>query len=73
MTFTGETATPRSEWERRAREQGLDVGGVTKKSVLVVAADPDSMGGKAKKARDYGVPIVGENAFFRLLGSMPQP
>lgn len=73
VTFTGETVTPRSEWERRAREQGLDVGGVTKKSVLVVAADPDSMSGKAKKARDYGVPIVGENAFFRLLGSMPQP
>ena len=40
MTFTGETVTPRSEWERRAREQGLDVGGVTKKSVLVVAGRP---------------------------------
>ncbi|WP_295647531.1 exonuclease domain-containing protein [uncultured Dietzia sp.] len=71
VTFTGETVTPRSEWERRAKDQGLDVGGVTKKSALVVAADPDSMSGKAKKARDYGVPIVGESAFALLIGSMP--
>lgn len=26
----------------------------------VVAADPDSLSGKARKARDYGIPIVGE-------------
>ena len=71
VTFTGDTATPRSEWERLAREHGLDVGGVTKKSALVVAADPDSMSGKAKKARDYGVPIVDEKAFAILLDSMP--
>lgn len=61
---------PRSEWERQAVEKGLDVGGVKKASTLVVAADPDSMSGKAKKARDYGVPIVDEDAFALLIGSM---
>lgn len=70
VTFTGETVVPRSEWERQAVEKGLDVGGVKKASTLVVAADPDSMSGKAKKARDYGVPIVDEDAFALLIGSM---
>lgn len=36
---------------------------VTKKVALVVAADPDSVSGKARKARDYGVPVVGESAW----------
>lgn len=70
VTFTGEMNVDRSEWERRARESGLDVGGVTKKSSLLVAADPYSLSGKAKKARDYGIPIVGEDAFARLLGEL---
>jgi DNA polymerase-3 subunit epsilon len=41
---------------------------VTKKVKLVVAADPDSLSGKARKARDYGIPVVGEDALGRLLG-----
>lgn len=71
MTFTGQTVVPRPEWERQARAKGLDVGDVKKTSVLVVAADPDSLSGKAKKARDYDVPLVDEDAFALLLGSMP--
>lgn len=70
VTFTGEMAVPREEWERRAAAKGLDVGGVRKSSRLLVAADPDSLSGKAKKARDYNVPVVDEATFARLLGQM---
>lgn len=42
---------------------------MTKKVTLVVAADPDSLSGKAKKARDYGIPIVSEDGLRRLLSS----
>ncbi|WP_292708318.1 BRCT domain-containing protein [Microbacterium sp. 67-17] len=42
--------------------------GVTKKVRLVVAADPDSLSGKARKARDYGIPIVGEEWLLANLG-----
>jgi DNA polymerase-3 subunit epsilon len=32
-----------------------------------VAADPDSLSGKARKASAYGIPIVAESAFDALL------
>ncbi|WP_198410963.1 hypothetical protein [Cryobacterium sp. TMT1-3] len=41
------------------------------KVTLLVAADPDSLSGKARKARDYGIPIVGETAMARLAGAFP--
>ncbi len=51
-----------------ARERGLLVQtGVTKKTDLLVAADPDSLSGKAKKARAYGIRIVAEPAFWRMM------
>jgi len=40
---------------------------VTKKVKLVVTADPDSLSGKARKAADYGIPIVTEEAFAAML------
>ncbi|UUT36001.1 hypothetical protein L2X98_23115 [Microbacterium elymi] len=40
---------------------------VTKRVALVAAADPDSLSGKARKARDYGIPIVSEDGLVRLL------
>jgi DNA polymerase-3 subunit epsilon len=33
-----------------------------------VVADPDTQGGKAKKARDYGTRIMAEVAFWRAVG-----
>lgn len=39
---------------------------VTKKVRLLVAADPDTLSGKARKARAYGVPIVTPKAFSRM-------
>ena len=61
VVLTGEMLRERSEWEADLRERGfVPHPSVTKKVKLVVAADPDSLSGKAKKARDYGIPIVGE-------------
>ena len=44
--------------------------GSDQKSVLVVAANPDSTSAKARRARDLGVPIIGERMFAQLLSAM---
>jgi DNA polymerase-3 subunit epsilon len=41
---------------------------VTKKLDMLVVADPDSLSGKARKAREYGVRIVAEAAFWSMIG-----
>ena len=62
---------PRWSWKRTLGRQGLQVGdNVTKKTRLLVAADPDSMSGKAKKARQYGVPVVHPIAYRRMLADL---
>jgi DNA polymerase-3 subunit epsilon len=71
VVLTGEMTEPREVLETRGRAAGLQVGkGVTKKTRVLVAADPDSLSGKARKARDYGIPIVTEAAFGRLLAEL---
>lgn len=70
VTFTGAMAIPREEWARRAANAGLDVGGVTKFSRVVVAADVASRSGKARRARELGVPIVGEREFAKMLADI---
>ncbi len=44
------------------------VEGVTKKLDLLVLADPTSASGKARKAREYGIRMVAERAFWAALG-----
>ncbi len=66
VVITGDTNRTREEWIERLIAAGLEHGGVTKATRLLVAADPDSLSGKAKKARGYGVPIVTESAFERI-------
>lgn len=52
-----------------ALEHGLIVKkGVTKNLDFLVAADPDSMSGKAKKAREYGTRVLAEQTFWSMLG-----
>lgn len=41
---------------------------VTKKLDMLVVADPDSLSGKARKAREYGIRIVAETAFWPMIG-----
>ncbi|CAM4249455.1 MULTISPECIES: exonuclease domain-containing protein [Corynebacterium] len=70
VALTGALDIPRDAWTERATAAGLDVGGVTKKCAVLVAANPDSMSGKARKAREYGVPIVKEAMFAQLIAAM---
>lgn len=68
IVLTGDMSRERSDWEAELRTHGLvPHPTVTKKVKLVVAADPDSLSGKAKKAREYGIPIVSEEGLVRLL------
>jgi len=68
IVLTGEMSRPRSEWEEHLIALGYKPhAAVTKKVRLVAAADPDSLSGKARKARDYGIPIVGEAWLVQLL------
>jgi len=62
VVLTGDMSRPRAEIEERLAAAGFTPHrAVTKKVALLVAADPDSLSGKAKKARDYGIPVVGED------------
>jgi DNA polymerase-3 subunit epsilon len=67
--MVGGRAMDRMELESLAAQHGLQpVAGVTKKGCdLLVAADDTSMSGKAKKARDYGIPVVSVVKFLALL------
>jgi DNA polymerase-3 subunit epsilon len=70
VCLTGQMTHPRETIEALLAERGLRVGGLTKQTRLLVAADPDSQSGKAKKARDFGVPIVAESALLGLVLAM---
>lgn len=61
VVLTGSMNRSRDEWIYTLESLGLVVWPtVTMQVRLVVAADADSESGKARKARDYGIPIVDE-------------
>lgn len=66
VVFTGEMNRGRDEWVSAITAAGLASGGISKSTRLLVAADPDSQSGKAAKARQYGIPVVGEEAFEQI-------
>jgi DNA polymerase III subunit epsilon len=69
MSKRNGTLITRDEAEQLARAAGLiPVSGVTKKTQILVIADPDSMSGKAKKAREYGTRIMAESVFWNAIG-----
>lgn len=76
ICFTGEsdyllqgTRPTREASEELAIRSGLIVvQSVTKKLDFLVAADPYTQSGKAKKARQYGIPIIGEEEFWNRIG-----
>lgn len=73
IVFTGDMAEPREVWMQRAADHGfVPHPAVTKKVRLVVAADPDSPSGKARKARGYNIPIMSVEEFRTALG-YPSP
>ncbi|GAA2234772.1 MULTISPECIES: DEDDh family exonuclease [Kitasatospora] len=75
VAITGDTATDRELLEDRAVEAGLHVAtSVSRLTSLLVTNEPDSWSGKARKAREYGTPVVGEDAFLQLLREVaPHP
>jgi len=75
VCFTGEPVingqvVSRSSLESIAANAGLQpVTSVTKKSCdLLVAADKSSMSGKAKKAMDFGIPVMSVAEFLESIG-----
>lgn len=59
----------RAQAEEFARQKGLvPVTGVSKKTDILVVADPDTLSGKAKKAHDYGTRIIADRVFLSMLG-----
>ena len=70
VVFTGQLSVPHEQLVDMVQQSGLVVGGINTRTKLVVAADPDSLSGKAGKARDYGIPVVTEAAFARMLADL---
>lgn len=53
-----------------ATNAGLTVArGVTKRLDVLVVSDPDTQSGKARKAREYGIRLMVESAFWRTIGA----
>ena len=68
IVLTGDMSRDRADIETGLRSAGfVPHPAVTKAVKLLVAADPDSLSGKAKKARSYGIPVVGEPYLEKLL------
>ena len=68
IVFTGEaTGTSREQLCCEAEALGLrPMTSVSRKTKVVVASDPDSISGKARKARECGVPVIDFAAYLRL-------
>lgn len=68
IVLTGEMRQPREAWVEVLSTLGYAVWpAVTKKVRLVVAADVDSLSGKARKARNYGIPVIDEATLERMV------
>lgn len=71
VVLTGDMRRVRAEIVAEAAAAGIRVTGtVSKQTRVLAAADPDSMSGKAKRARDFGVPVVSEDAFLKALARL---
>lgn len=69
IVLTGEMTWAREQWTVVLNGPGYATHpAVTKKIDLVIAAGPDSLSGKGKKARDGGIPIVSEQWLREKLG-----
>lgn len=68
-TVNGELIT-RGMAEALATQAGLTVAStVTKKLDILVVADPNTQSGKANKARKYGIRVLSDLVFWRMLGA----
>jgi DNA polymerase-3 subunit epsilon len=73
VTLTGEMRRSRPEIEADLARLGIrSAPNVTKKTAVLIAADVDSLSGKARKARQYGIPIIEEDVLEAALAAAGQ-
>ncbi|GLY38859.1 hypothetical protein Amsp01_048830 [Amycolatopsis sp. NBRC 101858] len=71
VVLTGDMKRARADIAAEATAAGIRVtSAVSKQTRVLAAADPDSMSGKAKRARECGVPVVSEDAFLQALAKL---
>jgi DNA polymerase-3 subunit epsilon len=71
VVLTGDMLRSRDDWAAELETLGLVwINNINKKVRLLAAADPDSLSGKAAKARDYGITIVSEEGLSRLVADL---
>ena len=72
VVLTGDMRFGREDWAGHLAAHGLRMAASASRKVkLAVAADPDSQSGKARRARELGIPIVTEAKLVELLGGHP--
>ncbi len=60
VTVTGPLLRSREDWADFFASHGVECAGLSKKTRVLIAGDPDTMSGKAVKARTYSIPIIAE-------------
>ena len=72
VVLTGDMSRPRAHWETHLASLGYrTAGNVSKKTVIVAAADAETLSGKAKRARELGIPVITEAKLADLVGGWP--
>lgn len=61
VTITGAKTYSNAQWAEYFAAHGVEIGGLAKKTKVLIAGNPDSQSGKAKKAKQYGIPIIAED------------
>lgn len=67
VTVTGPKKYSHDYWNGYFGGHGVNVAGIAKATKVLIAGNPDSMSGKAKKAREYGIPVIGEDAVAHVI------
>lgn len=67
FTLTGSYTIKRDNLIAWIEEKGGTVKGISKSTSYLVAANPDSQSGKAKKARQYGIKIISYDELIQML------
>ena len=71
VVLTGTFSEGKQFWSQHFTDSGLTVADyVTKRTALVIAADPDTMSAKAKLARRYGIPVAVPRCAQQLAATM---
>lgn len=68
FTLTGDGPIKRDEIIKMVENSGGIVKNISKKTNFLVTNDPDTNTGKAKKAREYGVPVISYDKLLEMIG-----